>query len=334
MISERIFDRLPESAKPITRKMYYLTHPNKSFLQLERERGYDDLASEIDWKYMSRFIDVEDSGKDKNKSIKERIQQEVEQLFDDKSEYDEYVDEFWDGQVPDIMRKASREVDGGFFINDSHQSPCEFYYALIRKYEPKNIIETGVHNGVSTLSMLAALKKNGGGKLQSINDPNSYDYYRNSEEKYEWKEYIRKNDKYCRARPSCAMPNSTNIPPDKTVGWIIPEDYKNRWELIESKPQKKLPEILAQNNTIDIFLHDSETTASTMMFEFELAWNWLNSNGFLLSHHIGWNDVFQKFINEHDCDGGIVTFHGSDLTEYDNGDPRLGAPGSTGYIQR
>ena len=54
-------------------------------------------------------------------------------------------------------------------------SDTEFIYNLILILKPKNVIEFGVANGWSTLSILEGLKKNNLGKLISIDMPYYFD---------------------------------------------------------------------------------------------------------------------------------------------------------------
>ena len=44
-------------------------------------------------------------------------------------------------------------------------------YVLVREFKPKNLVETGVCNGVSTTVILAALERNKAGSFNSIDLP-------------------------------------------------------------------------------------------------------------------------------------------------------------------
>lgn len=81
-------------------------------------------------------------------------------------------------------------------------------YALIRKYKPKTIVETGVHYGLSTTIFLNALKENDKGKLISID--------------------------------ACSQH------PDK-IGCYVPEELKDRWLFIKGKSQDVLPKLDLQS---------------------------------------------------------------------------------------
>ncbi|THE63946.1 class I SAM-dependent methyltransferase [Salinadaptatus halalkaliphilus] len=159
--------------------------------------------------------------------------------------------------------------------------PAKTIYATIRKHKPETIIETGVCNGVSTLIILLALSKNEGGELYSIDFPMPAD-----ESLPEFRE--------------TAYPEGhafSAIPADKEPGWIVPESLGDRWELVVGKSQRELPKLIRKFDEIDMFIHDLEHSHPCMMFEYELAWEWLRSDGLLLTDDIHFNDSFSIFCN-------------------------------------
>ena len=62
--------------------------------------------------------------------------------------------------------------------------------------------------------------------------------------------------------------------PNADQAWRLPkpEILMKRWELVFGGTMHVLPSALRRLGTIDIFLHDSEHTYNTMMFEFESCW--------------------------------------------------------------
>jgi len=85
------------------------------------------------------------------------------------------------------------------------------------------------------------------------------------------------------------------IPRDKEPGWIVPDRLRHRWELQTGKSQRKLPPLLRELESIDVFIHDSDHTFPCMMFEYELSWEYLSSDGVLLSDDIHTNNAFDIF---------------------------------------
>ena len=97
---------------------------------------------------------------------------------------------------------------------------------------------------------------------------------------------------------SIDLPNAdqgASVPKDKEVGWLVPLKLKYRWKLILGRSQEKLPLLLRDLGSINGFLHDSEHTYKTMMFEYETAWSYLSGGGVLLSDDIHWNSAFYEF---------------------------------------
>lgn len=149
-------------------------------------------------------------------------------------------------------------------------------YGLIRDYQPKILVETGVCNGVSTAVILAALEKNGQGKLHSIDLPEFTDTDYTEGDFWEGKK-------------------GAVIPKEKPPGWIIPDDLKSRWELQLGRSDEVLPSLLDTLGTIDFFLHDSEHSYQCMTAEYHAAWGHLAEGGILASDDISWNTAFQDF---------------------------------------
>ncbi len=128
-------------------------------------------------------------------------------------------------------------------------------YTLCRKVRPDIVVETGVASGVSSSYILCGLEKNKNGVLYSID--------------LTWRE--------------------------GQSGWIIPENLRDRWQLIMGRSSDKLPPLLDRLKTIDVFLHDSEHTYRNMLFEYQTVWTHLQPGGLLLSHNIDASDAFSDF---------------------------------------
>jgi hypothetical protein len=59
-----------------------------------------------------------------------------------------------------------------------------------------------------------------------------------------------------------------------------------------------LPQLLADLPSPDIFLHDSLHTTRNMTFEFQAAWQKMNTGGVLLSDDIHMSKAFTRFITD------------------------------------
>jgi hypothetical protein len=61
------------------------------------------------------------------------------------------------------------------------------------------------------------------------------------------------------------------------------ERWGQNWELTEGDSLEKLPPLLEQLGSIDMFVHDSKHTLGHMIAEYEMAYNYLPENGILAS---------------------------------------------------
>jgi hypothetical protein len=263
-IDRRLYTSLPDDLRPVAQKWFYVLNPRLSWTDRKR-------PDEVDRAFVERF-------------------------FEDRTEYDRYEREFAEGVVTEACMSAASETPEGHTVFDAHRKDCLRLYALVRKFQPSVVVETGVYNGVSTLSTLAALAENGAGQLHSV------DYSRTLREGGD-------GEAFERERPSCSEPGSSTLVPGEEPGWIVPERLRERWSLRQGHPRTRLPALLGELGSVDLFVHDSAHTVSTMLFEFELAWEHLTPGGMVLSSHVQWNDAFETFVEEHDCEHGLTTFH-------------------------
>jgi predicted O-methyltransferase YrrM len=124
----------------------------------------------------------------------------------------------------------------------------EALYLLVRAARPSVVVETGVLYGASSAHILAALDKNGGGELHSID---------------------------------------LGCPPEEPAhDFFVPQDLASRWTYIRGSVREELPPLLARLGTIDMFNHDSLHTYDNMTWEYERAVEHLRPGGVLSSHDV------------------------------------------------
>lgn len=213
--------------------------------------------------------------------LERRLRSEFVEAFFEESEYERYCARFedhWD------------EFDFDSRIGDISFDDARNYYALVRAVEPGVVVETGVSNGLSTLCLLLALDDNDHGHLYSVDYPLRADESLAEFREETWAEY-----------------SGSAIPADEDPGWIIPDRLRDRWTLSIGKSQRELPRLRTELDSIDLFVHDSEHSAPCMMFEYELAWEWLADEGIVLSDDITWNGAFQTFASVRDADRGYLS---------------------------
>ncbi len=138
------------------------------------------------------------------------------------------------------------------------------WYLLIRKYHLKTIVETGVSMGWSSFMILTALRRENNGKLYSID-----------------------------------IDSSETVKQDGGVGYLVPDNLKKYWTLKIGDTNKFLEPILSELKQLDMFIHDSDHSYQVMSFEYNLAWKFLNNNGFLCSDDINHSNAFDEFVTQH-----------------------------------
>ncbi len=156
-----------------------------------------------------------------------------------------------------------------------------FLYWVVRHLKPKVIVQTGVCNGLSSAFMMLALAKNGPeGTLHVIDMPPIFD---SSDENWKVKGKV----------------YGVVIPEGKNSGWLVPEAYRNRFEVLSGDAKLLLPGLLKKLGKVDMFYHDSDHTYDHMMFEFKEAKTYLTQSGVIVSDDISWNASLWDFADEH-----------------------------------
>lgn len=121
------------------------------------------------------------------------------------------------------------------------------WYAVVRLMRPNVVLETGVHDGLSSALILRAMSRNEEGCLVSID------------------------------LPDINLPMGVDGP-----GWLIPEELKSRWQLCLGDSRRMLPVVARKHAPIDIFIHDSDHSAEFQTFEYRTVRPLLAGDGALL----------------------------------------------------
>ena len=142
------------------------------------------------------------------------------------------------------------------------------WYLLVRRYHLKIVVETGVSMGWSSFMILTALQReDSSGKLYSID-----------------------------------IASSKIVQQDGGIGYLIPDNLKEYWDLRIGDVNELLESMLSELHSIDMFIHDSDHSYAVMSFEYNLAWDFLKDSGFLCSDDINHSNAFDEFIAQHkDC---------------------------------
>lgn len=219
-------------------------------------------------------------------------------FFGSEHELHRLQQEFYDlggDETIEQARERHAELTDGANMAEIAIESVSTYYALIRALDPDVLVETGVCNGVSTYGLLLAVHENGNGHLTSIDYP-VYESDVEADHADEPADHV----------------GQAIIPDGHEPGWFIPDTLRDNWTLNLGLSQQELPKLRCEIDEIDFFVHDSGHTLPCMMFEFELAWNWLGPGGVLVSDDILWDGhgAFDRFVEER-CEEGNYGYAGS-----------------------
>jgi predicted O-methyltransferase YrrM len=192
----------------------------------------------------------------------------AQQVFERRSLIEQYMAE--------LRRKYQAHYAPGWVNLDD----ALFLYWLVRAQKPRTIVQTGVCNGLSSALMILALVRNGpDGRLLAIDLPPVFDH----------------------RDPSWTIKDKVYgvvIPEGKLSGWMVPDAYRDRFEVLTGNAKALLPGLVDRVDGIDIFYHDSDHTYDHMMFEFQEARRKLRPGGLIVADDISWNASVWDFADQ------------------------------------
>jgi len=190
----------------------------------------------------------------------------LKKIFPDKKfeeskikELENYLEKFIEKKQ---QEKFPSELNPYLIISSLDKGASRLLFSLTLFTEPEVILETGVANGFSSSYILQALKILNKGKLISL-------------------EYL-------------YFPWHTK----KGVGLAIPNELKEKQEIVASTLSDELIDVIDKTRPIDIFLHDSAHTYNHMLKEFRIAWPNIKKGGLLMADDVGFQDAFLDFVDE------------------------------------
>jgi len=192
-----------------------------------------------------------------------------------------YADQVFERRafVEQYVRQLEGKYGGHYVPGWVMLDDALFLYWLVRQAKPRTIVQTGVCNGLSAALMMLALVKNGPeGRLRAIDLPPVFNP----------------------ADPAWTVRGTVYgviIPEGKTSGWLIPDAYRNRFEVWNGDAKDLLPKLVDAVDSIDLFFHDSDHTYDHMMFEFHEVKAKLARGGLLVSDDVSWNTSLWDFAD-------------------------------------
>ena len=154
-------------------------------------------------------------------------------------------------------------------------------YFLVRKLKSRNVVETGVAAGWTTIAILEALEKNGYGALYSSDLP----YFR--------------------------LKN-----PEQYIGCLVQDSYlKERWHLDIRGDRIALCDIRKKldDAIIDIFHYDSDKSYSGRMFALEILSQNLSAESIIIFDDIQDNLHFRDWVEGNNFHYTVLEFEGKYL---------------------
>jgi len=145
---------------------------------------------------------------------------------------------------------------------DASDELSKLCYCIVRIKKPLKVVETGVGRGVTSFYILEAMRKNGRGRLYSIDLP--------------WLRFGAK----------------------KSIGCLIPEHLRARWTLIFGPGELEMKKLYKEIESIDMFLHDSDHKYNIQKSEYNVAFSWLNMGGIMVSDDVN-NNALYEIYNEY-----------------------------------
>jgi predicted O-methyltransferase YrrM len=143
-------------------------------------------------------------------------------------------------------------------------------YHLCEYIEAKNVVETGVAYGWSSLSILLSLQNRENSKLVSTDMP----YAKMNNEDY--------------------------------VGCVVPENLRLKWNLLRVPDRKGLPIAFKLFEQIDLCHYDSDKSYGGRVWAYPKLWGKLRNGGVFVSDDISDNIAFKEFSEKLEIEPTVI----------------------------
>ena len=152
-------------------------------------------------------------------------------------------------------------------------------YALVRRYRPRVLVETGVQRGFSAAFMLQGVQDNSSGLLYSIDLPEVG--------------YVNE---------ATGRLHTDELPKEGKTGFVVPSSLRKNWRLFLADAKTELPRLFSELKEIDFFFHDSMHTYDHVTFELSQAWDHMRK-GVIVCDDVDWSPAFNDFCKKKDVHG-------------------------------
>jgi len=141
------------------------------------------------------------------------------------------------------------------------ESDVRLIYSAALGAGARNLLETGVALGWSSLALLKAAEATNG-RLVSVDLP--YPFLIGS----------------------------------RWVGAVVPRELRSRWTLLKRADRWGIPSALRRSSTYDFIHYDSDKSPEGRRWAYPLLWQALRAGGLLISDDVGDNEVWAEFCDE------------------------------------
>lgn len=171
------------------------------------------------------------------------------------------------------------------------------------------------YNNALAVQEKTPIKMGGAGSLSVIYYINEYAKSQNSIETgvaYGWSSFAALASLVSRNGTlySSDMPYILQNQSEDFVGCVIPEKYKNNWELFRFADKESLPKIFEKQNSFDVVHYDSDKTYDGRMWAYKTLYNRLKEGGVFMSDDIGDNAAFKDYCEQNNHKPHIIEFDG------------------------
>jgi len=161
-------------------------------------------------------------------------------------------------QYKDIFERAC-EAEKVCPVRMGGAGDLDLIYRLAEYVQARNVVETGVAYGWSSLAILLSLQNRSGSGLFSTDMP---------------------------------YPEMNN---EQYVGCVVPDGLRRNWTLFRCADRSALPKALKRMKTIDMCHYDSDKSYAGRTWAYNLLWKHLRPGGVFVSDDIGDNTAFRDF---------------------------------------
>jgi hypothetical protein len=157
------------------------------------------------------------------------------------------------------------------YYSDADESLARAAWCTVLHRRPEVVVETGVARGVISRIVLEALAENGRGHLWSVDLPHPFEQRLHSQ-----------------------------------TGIAVPDRLRTRWTYVEGSSRRRLPHLVKELGTVDVFVHDSLHTARNTRFEMERIAGVLAPGGVMLVDDISTHQGFGPWTRVPDLADSLV----------------------------